>query len=337
MSNESLKKSGVFLKEGRFVDKMINVIFDSNIFFGPVKKMASSKGGFGGITLEDFCRLRDDNGVVPYFTLPNFIEYLMGISSKNFETNIKEAQFFSKVTCGIRVLQSPLELVERECAILVAGTLVPFSKSSVDVIQKICLVMDRLAHAQKWEEVKSDVELSQAKINDFKSQQWDESYERIARDEFSQSKSVREQRTRNWQKYFVKMIKQLSIPEEIVALGAEFVFREVFSLRYRFSAFWGCASRKILNGEHISFQDYGDIDQGCYLSIADYWVTNDPGAKQNLTKAEEMGLLPKGEVTPRIVNWDDFITQLVRRELRAEIAPRKTRPIKFDMKSELLS
>ncbi|MGH8003787.1 MAG: hypothetical protein ACRECJ_03580, partial [Limisphaerales bacterium] len=94
---------------------MIKVILDSNIFFDLANKKTRFDKPFDGITIDDFCRLRDDNEVAAYFTLPNFIEYLMGINLEYFETHVKAAQIFSKVTGGGNILEAPLQLVRREC------------------------------------------------------------------------------------------------------------------------------------------------------------------------------------------------------------------------------
>ncbi|MGH8004346.1 MAG: hypothetical protein ACRECJ_06455, partial [Limisphaerales bacterium] len=168
----------------------------------------------------------------------------------------------------------------------------------------------------------------QTTIRNFKSQR-NESYEKLAGDTFKLPMPVKVEMISKWPNAFVTMMKQLKIPEEIISLGAESVFEKIFSLRYRFATFWGCASRKILNGERMLFADYGDIDQGSYLSMVDYWVTNDRGAKQNLLKAEEIGLLSPKEVSTRVLNWDEFVTKLVKREFEGGIAPCKTRSVKY--------
>ncbi len=225
-------------------------------------------------------------------------------------------------------MEAPLQLVLRECAIVLAEKYVPPSDSSLNNMLKIPLMMSKLSTAKNWEDVKFEIESIQAAMKNFKSQR-NESYEKLARDTFKQPKSVRVEMINKWPKAFATMMKQLKIPEEILSLGTESVFEKIFSLRYRFAAFWGCASRKILNGEQMLFADYGDVEQGCYLSIADYWVTNDRKAKQDLVKAEEIGLLSPNEVSARILNWDEFISKLAKRELEVGIAPCKTRSVKY--------
>jgi hypothetical protein len=53
------------------------------------------------------------------------------------------------------------------------------------------------------------------------------------------------------------------------------------------------------------------------------------GAKLNLEKAEEIGLLKKDEATSRIITWHEYLSRLAEKELYPNLAPCRTSSYKY--------
>ena len=85
----------------------------------------------------------------------------------------------------------------------------------------------------------------------------------------------------------------------------------------------------IARGERKSYGESTDTAFPCYLSIADYWVTNDREAKENLEESVKYGLIMEKEIKNRILTWDEFLTKLSKKDLKPGLAPCSTRSYRY--------
>ncbi len=257
---------------------MVNVIFDANIFFGPIKDLENASYNIASIKLEEFRDLLSTSQVKLCFNFSNFIEFLLGVNLNSFATNVGEARILSSLISDDSLLERPVELTIRECKIFLGDkSILPFEPSVVTKEKMVSLIV-RLAQSRRWEDFKEEIEKAQSPLFRFKSEQ-PEFNQRLAQVRGRPSKQLKMDVIKNWRISFVRMMEVLGLPKDILSQSPDTVFKNVFSLRYQFAAYLGNTSKRSVDGGNIGVDDYVDIEQAAYLSVVDYWVTNDRGGK----------------------------------------------------------
>lgn len=295
---------------------MVKVTFDSNVLFD-LKKLSENE-------IEGIRDLQVRGNVNSHFNWPNFEEFIKGFNADSFPEKVRESKIFSKITVNGSILETPNEIVRRDCEIFCGKESRVTLERSREKMMKVIFLMRKIALGGDFDEAERIKQILVQSDNEGKSS--DES----VRKSFPKALAfLRTLPPNTWEFIFQEMLKRLNVVEEIRNMNPKIAFEKIFSCRYRLAAHWGNVQRRMALGQQPPFSETNDTTQACYLSVVDYWITNDVGAKLNLEKAEEIGLLRKGETTNRVIAWQEYLGKLAKKELHSNLAPCKTSSYKY--------